>query len=269
VNGKIAVSAGATLAVNAGGAGEWTAADIDNLRGTTPSPFAIGAYLGFDTTGGDFTYGSIIGNGVGTLNIRKLGANALVLAAANTFTGNTVVHGGTLVASNANALGTSGTITILSNATFAVGAGITFTRPVTFNPGSALAGQGTFSATGVGAYPANFTVAPGLPAGTLTVDRSLALAAGNTLSIAFQPDGAYGKLAVNGVLDISEPTARLLVTGKPPAGRHVLAEGTARAGQFQDENVDLTGLIGSARITYTATQVLLNVAAKGTLIWIR
>jgi autotransporter-associated beta strand protein len=268
-NNRWPVSAGATLAVCAGGSDEWTVADIDALRGTTPSHFAASSWLGIDTTAGAFTYPSVLGNGVAALGLRKFGTNQLVLANANTFTGGTVIHGGTLVASNANALGTSGTITILSNATFAVGAGITFSRPVTFNPGSALAGQGTFYAIPAWTCPADFTVAPGLPAGTLTVDRSLALAAGNTLSIAFQPDGTYGKLAVNGTLDISEPTARLVLTGKPPAGKHVLAEGTSRAGQFQDENVDLTGLTGTARITYTATQVVLNVDAKGTLIMLR
>ncbi len=263
------VSAGATLAVCAGGPDEWTAADIDTLRAVSPSHFAANSWLGIDTTAGEFTYGSVIGNGAGVLGFRKLGTNRLVLAAANTFTGNTVVHAGTLVASNANALGTSGTITVNSNATFAVGAGITFSRPVTFNPGSTLAGQGTFYANVAWSCPAGFTVAPGLPAGTLTVDRSLALAAGNTLRIAFQPDGSYGELAVNGTLDISEPTARLVLTGKPAPGRHVLAEGTAVTGQFQDANVDLTGFTGAARITYTATQVVLNVDATGTLIWIR
>jgi fibronectin-binding autotransporter adhesin len=269
VNGKIAVSANATLAVCAGGAGEWTAADIDTLRAVSPSHFAANSWLGIDTTAGEFTYGSVIGNGAGALNFRKLGTSRLVLAAANTFTGNTVVHAGTLVASNANALGTSGTITVNSNSTFAVGAGITFSRPVTFNPGSALAGQGTFYANAAWSCPVGFTVAPGLPAGTLTVDRSLALSAGNTLSIAFQPDGSYGELAVNGTLDISEPTARLVLTGKAPTGKTVLAEGTARVGEFLDENVDLTGLTGTARISYTATQVVLNVDATGTLIWIR
>ena len=78
-------------------------------------------------------------------------------------------------------------------------------------------------------------------------------------------------LSVNGGLDISESTARLVVTGSMPAAPIVLAEGTARVGQFQSGNVDLSGLTGAgaATISYTATQVLLNPPPRGTVVSIR
>jgi hypothetical protein len=141
---------------------------------------------------------------------------------------------------------------------------VTFSRAVTFNAGSGLTGNGTF--TGGLTCPANFTVAPGLPTGTLTVNGPLTLAAGNTLRIAFQPDGTYGKLSVTGTLDISNPTARLVLTGKPPQGKTVLAEGTTRSGTFLDANIDMTGLNPKGVIRYENNQVILAQFASGTIL---
>jgi autotransporter-associated beta strand protein len=90
---KVTVSAGATLAVGVGGAGQWTTANIDSLRAET-GVFASGASLGFDTSGGSFAYNSNISN-VG-LDLAKLGPNTLVLSGTNTYTGNTVISNGVL-----------------------------------------------------------------------------------------------------------------------------------------------------------------------------
>ena len=271
MSGWVAVNASATLAVKAGGAGEWAAADIDALRGTTPSPFASGAYFGIDTSDGNFTYGAS-SRTAWTPGLTKW-APLLTLTASNSFSGGTTIQAGTLAASNANALSTSGTITVNGNATFAVAAGVTFTRPVTFNAGSALAGQGTFTTNGW-TCPTNITLAPGLPAGTLTVDvggssKALKLSTNDVLRIAFQPDGTHGTLSVNGAMDISEPTARLVLTGKPPQGRSVLAQGTSRVGQFQPANVGMTGLqAAEAHLIYRANQVILTVS-RGAVVVIR
>jgi autotransporter-associated beta strand protein len=105
--GRVAVNAGGTLSIGVGGAGHWQAADIDALlvnatfaahQTITPSR------LGFDTTGGNFTYDSVI---TGNPGIDKIGNNTLTLTGANTYTGPTRILGGTLsVASIAQNLGT-------------------------------------------------------------------------------------------------------------------------------------------------------------------
>ena len=93
------IAAGATLAVNVGGAGEWSAANVDSLR--TNAAFSSGAILGLDTSDGNFTYSSAIG---GSLGITKLGGNNLYLSGANTYTGATSIAAGTLQLGNALAL---------------------------------------------------------------------------------------------------------------------------------------------------------------------
>jgi fibronectin-binding autotransporter adhesin len=211
-------------------------------------------------------------------NLMKLGGGTLRLTNANTYVNGTTVSNGVLVAGHANALGTGAT-TVKTNATLAIASGVTYTRAVTFEAGSALAGQGTFT-TNNWTTPTGLTLQPGLPAGTLTVNvggagNTLTLGANNVLRTVIQPDGVtYGKLTVTGALDISAPTARLVVSGTMPASKIVLAEGTtSRVGQFLAGNVDLSGLTGSgagkAKIYYTATQVLLGPPPPGTAVTIR
>ncbi|HEX8912941.1 MAG TPA: autotransporter-associated beta strand repeat-containing protein, partial [Humisphaera sp.] len=118
--GTVTVAAGATLAVNAGGAGEFTAATtgagtIGGLAAGTggqgaPVAFAGGSLLGIDPTnaaGASLTYaGAIANQGAGALGVNKLGSAASVLTptGASTYTGPTVVSAGVLaVPSVANA----------------------------------------------------------------------------------------------------------------------------------------------------------------------
>ena len=93
------VAGGATLAVNVGGTGEWTATNVDTLRNN--AAFSSGAILGLDTSDGSFTYSSSIGGGLG---VTKLGGNNLYLSGANSYTGPTTISGGTLQIGNALAL---------------------------------------------------------------------------------------------------------------------------------------------------------------------
>jgi autotransporter-associated beta strand protein len=97
--GTVSVAAGATLAVNAGGAGQWAAADIDTLRGA--ALFAANANLGIDTSGGGFTYPSNI---AGALGLVILGSNTMVLSGSNTYTGNTTISGGVVQLGSSTAL---------------------------------------------------------------------------------------------------------------------------------------------------------------------
>jgi autotransporter-associated beta strand protein len=121
VASQISVAAAGTLAVNVGGASDWTASQVDTLRSKVA--FSPNATLGFDTTNGSFAYGSNIANAIG---LNKLGANTLTLSGANSYTGTTTVTNGTLQATNAGALpgyNVASQISVASAGTLAVNYG--------------------------------------------------------------------------------------------------------------------------------------------------
>ena len=94
----ITISSGsAYLAVRAGAAsGEWASGNIDNLLANpTFTVSSAGGALGIDTTGGDFSYGSVIPAKT-NLGFRKIGPNTLTLTAANLYPQKTTVARGTL-----------------------------------------------------------------------------------------------------------------------------------------------------------------------------
>ena len=113
---SVTVSAGAagTIALGYGGAGQFTATDINNvISGAFPITFAAGGLLGIDTTnatGGvatlsnnltDFTGGPSTGIALG---INKVGTGKLIVTGTNTETGPMMVSAGTLTLSGPNAL---------------------------------------------------------------------------------------------------------------------------------------------------------------------
>ncbi len=152
-SGTVAVAAGATLAVGAGGPG-WTSAQIDALwNGTAPPTgvsFAGGAFLGLDTTNataGTFTYNSNITDTnslANPLGLSKLGAGTLVLGGTNTFTGGLNINGGAVRAgSDANLGGANGSIAFNAGSLqFSSGFTVGATRAITLN-----AGGGTIDTT--------------------------------------------------------------------------------------------------------------------------
>ena len=99
---SLIVSNGAVLACNVGGSNEFTAADLDVLKGigSATGGFLSGSYFGLDTSfapGGTFTYASDVGNPDGnSLGIVKLGTNTLVLSGNNTYSGKTALYNGKL-----------------------------------------------------------------------------------------------------------------------------------------------------------------------------
>jgi len=111
----VTVANGATLAVCVGGAEQWTSANIAALLATT-GVFNPDSSLGFDTSGGSFTYAANINNN--GLGIVKLGSGILTLTGTNTYTGGTTITAGTLIIANPLAIKDGTSLTVGSAAAF-------------------------------------------------------------------------------------------------------------------------------------------------------
>lgn len=136
---NLIVNNGAVAAFNVGGEGEFTAANIHMLQAltnvaagaTATQGFRSGSSIGLDTSnavGGLFTYETVLADHVAatttdTMGLRKLGTGTLRLTALNTYTGGTVVNGGTLELAVGGGTGAiRGALTINSGATVQVSA---------------------------------------------------------------------------------------------------------------------------------------------------
>jgi autotransporter-associated beta strand protein len=143
--GKVSVAGNATLTVRTAG---WTAANIDSLRGAATWS-ATTSRLGFDTSGGSFTYGSNITE---ALSVTKLGTNTLTLTGNSTYTGTTTVSTGTLNLTGTNSIGavnvTAGLFTVDGGTTTSTG---TFALP---NASVSVVNGGTLSTSSGGAAAA-------------------------------------------------------------------------------------------------------------------
>jgi autotransporter-associated beta strand protein len=118
--GKVSVVSGATLAVQAGGAGEWSSAELDSLLGATTAAFASGSKLGIVVASGNpFTYANDIGTTQTAKELVKFGDGILTLSGANTYTGATTINAGTLALGATDVLPT--TAVSIGNATLDVG----------------------------------------------------------------------------------------------------------------------------------------------------
>ncbi len=89
-----------------------------------------------DTNGNNVTFANAIGNN-GTGSLTKSGTGTLTLNGANTYSGGTVINGGTLAAGSANALG-SGALTIGSGGSLSVGSFNLTVGAITLNGSSNL-----------------------------------------------------------------------------------------------------------------------------------
>ncbi|MES2477145.1 MAG: autotransporter-associated beta strand repeat-containing protein [Verrucomicrobiota bacterium] len=115
--GKVSIDGTSTLAVNAGGSGEFTTPDLDTLP--TNVTFAPGAILGIDTTnaGASLSYGSSVS---GALGLAKYGTGTLVLTGSNGYSGATKALGGTLEFQGAGSLSTASALTLGNGATLSL-----------------------------------------------------------------------------------------------------------------------------------------------------
>ncbi len=155
-SGTVTVASGAVLAVNVGGAGEFTTATsgagsigglLAGIGGqSAPVVFNSGSYLGFDPTnapGSSSAYSGIISNSNG---VAKLGGGTFTLSGANTYTGGTLILGGTLSLGGAGTLGASTSPLSVNSGTLDLGGTTQQVGAVTSNGGSIR--NGTLRASG-------------------------------------------------------------------------------------------------------------------------
>ena len=147
---NISVASGATLALNVGGAGQFTTGNVTTLlsnlsgaNGSSTTGFAAGSAIAFDTTGGAFTVSDNVinstGTGGGAFGVTKWGANLLTLTGANTYTGTTsILQGSLTLAPTVGGMSLGALTATTSGAGFAAG-NITLT----------LGGAGTNSITSI------------------------------------------------------------------------------------------------------------------------
>ncbi|BAN47411.1 Ig-like domain-containing protein [Metapseudomonas resinovorans] len=172
-----------TLTLNGGTLTNFsTAMTIDNA-------IVLGASGGTFTIGGGSGATSVVLSGTvsGSGTLTKNGQAILELSGNNTYTGATNVTAGTLIASHANALGTTaGSTTVASGATVRLGGGLTVAE--SFN----IAGSGnTVSAANYGALHlgSGSTTVSGTV--TLTGAADISAASGSTLTISGAMSGAF------------------------------------------------------------------------------
>lgn len=208
---NIQVDSGTTLALNVGGTGEFTSSDIAILTalGTGSGGFKSNSRIGLDTTnasGASFTYSNVLANpnaGANALGLRKLGSGTLVLDQINTYSGGTIVEGGTLKIVQPGGIHTD---SLLLNP--GTGFEVDFSALVAAGQVSnTTTGSGTITATPPNASQLSFTsgtltgfvgtinVKPS-PANNGRVDFNGLIGSGSTLNI---DSGATARLANSGI----------------------------------------------------------------------
>ncbi|MEI8036933.1 MAG: autotransporter-associated beta strand repeat-containing protein [Verrucomicrobiota bacterium] len=208
VASQVSVANAATLAVRAGGAGEWTSAQIDSVLGATTAAFASGSNLGIDvTTGNTIAYANDIGTTQAAKGLVKSGTGTLTLTAANSYTGATTVTAGELALASGS---TASPITVHNAAFlgFTVGAPITSTSTLTLDAGAIIKLSGTPVA------PASYTLltASGGISGTPVLDSPIT---NYTLVV----DGLSLKLNYTGAAGFSSWITGTFANGTVPVGK--------------------------------------------------
>ncbi len=170
-----------------------------------------------------------------TGSLSKDGAGTLVLTGNNSYTGGTVVYGGTLVGRSATAFGT-GNMTLYGGQLM----------------GATTIGGSLLNAAGV--------VSPGEGIGTLNVDGSFAQFPAGTLAMEI---GAGGNdlLAVDGVASLGGTLSMTFLDGFTGTGLYTLITASDTLGMFS--SITFAGLDAAytSSLVYTSAGLQLNVAA--------
>ncbi|MJU15672.1 autotransporter outer membrane beta-barrel domain-containing protein, partial [Salmonella enterica subsp. enterica] len=104
-------------------------------------------------TGGDFA-----NNIGGTGSVVKSGDKTLTLSGANSYTGGTTISGGTLVATNVEALGTG---SVTDNATLELNTGGDFDNAISGSGQVVKSGDGTLTLSGANTYSGGTLISDG------------------------------------------------------------------------------------------------------------
>ncbi|MCK0052119.1 autotransporter-associated beta strand repeat-containing protein [Salmonella enterica subsp. enterica serovar Kentucky] len=180
-------------------------------------------------TGGDFT-NNISGSG----QVVKSGDETLTLSGANSYTGGTTISGGTLVASNVEALG-SGDVT--DNATLELNTGGTFDNVISGSGQVVKSGDDALTLSGANSYTGGTTISGGtlvannveaLGTGDVTNNATLELNTGGDFTNAISGSGQVVKsgdktLTLSGANSYSGATT---ISGGTLIATHVNALGT-------------------------------------------
>ncbi|MBY7758025.1 autotransporter outer membrane beta-barrel domain-containing protein [Salmonella enterica] len=145
-------------------------------------------------TGGDF-----INNIGGTGRVEKSGDDTLTLSGSNTYTGGTLINGGTLVASNVEALGTGD---VTDDATLELNTGGKFDNAISGSGNVVKSGADTLTLSGSNTYTGGTTINDGtlvatsvdaLGTGDVTDDATLELNTGGDFDNAISGSGQVVK----------------------------------------------------------------------------
>lgn len=176
----------------------------------------LGGTLGTGTVNG------LISDGTSPAGLDKVDTNTWTLTAANSYTGTTVISGGTLLV-NGNQNAATGAMTIASTAI--------------------LGGTGTIGAVTTTAE-AGSTISPGT-LGTATLGSSGAVSIAGTLAI--EMDGSSAdRLNVGGALDLTGSTLAIFPLSAPGQAAYVIASYSSLTGTFGS----VTGLPAGYTLNY-------------------
>jgi len=176
-------------------------------------------------------------SGAGTLS--KTGPGTLILAGTNTYTGATTIDGGTLIVNGS-----------IANST------------VTVNAGGRLGGTGTLGNTII----SGGTLSPGNSIGTLTVSGNLTMTAAASYLVEISPTNA-DRTNVAGTATLAGTVQAAFAAGSFMTRNYtILSAAGGRSGTFSALTTANLPAGFSASLSYTATDVILNLtAALGTL----
>ena len=161
-------NAGSTLAVNYGGASDYTQAQVVTLLGKTTFGATTTAF-GFDTTNASGNYTGNLAMGAG---LTKLGSNSLTLSGNNTYAGTTTVMAGTLILSGGASIANGGVA--VNGGEFKANG--TTTSAVAVASGATVSGSGTIGGLTIAS---GGTLAPGNSPGALTAGATALNGGGN------------------------------------------------------------------------------------------
>lgn len=208
--------------------------------------------IGYNNQNATFA-GQILADGVNT--VTKVGSGNWTVTGANTYTGGTVVDGGTLTVNNTSGSGTG-------------------TSSVTVNTGTTLAGTGIIS--GATTINSGATLAPGNAAiGTLTVNNSVTLAAGSTTRIEInKTSGTKDLLDASGALTYGGTLIVTNLSGTLTEGdSYKIFDGGSYGGSFSSQSLpalapELMWNTAALNTSGTISVVSTNFTAPQSLLWI-